>query len=96
MWFKACRRVPQLFALWEQGRGPGQRGASTTLEAPRQPCKHRGELLRTLQCPTCRSQIGVKLFACFLHEECTVAKQFADVACCGACRDHEGDDPTSG
>jgi len=96
MFYRACGRTPQLFAMWEQGRGPGQRRAQTADKPRRQPCKHRTKVLRTVQCPTCRGQVDVKVFACHLHEECSVGKQVGDRACCATCRDYEANDSTSG
>ena len=94
--FRACQRIPGLFALWEQGRGPGQAGGQRWRKAETRSCKHRGVLLRTEQCPTCQGQVGVKVFTCQLHTECTIAKQISGAACCGTCRDCQADESTSG
>jgi len=95
MWFSQCRLSPQLFALWEEGRGPGQQNARIRDLARRRVCEHRGELLRTVQCPTCRSAVAVKVFRCPLHGECTVAKPIGETACCGTCSDYGGNELSS-
>lgn len=89
MWFQLCRRSPQLFALWEQGRGPGQPGVQRDPDARKQACMHRGEVLRIVDCPTCRGRVGVKVFACQLHEQCTIAMQVANITCCGTCAEYQ-------
>lgn len=96
MWFRLCGRSPQLFALWEQGRGPGQPGSGTSFKAATRPCRHRRDVRRTVACPACRTQVALKVFGCRLHEECTIATQLAGVACCAACPDHEGEDSRAG
>ncbi len=53
------------------------------------PCVYRGEATRSQECPTCSGNVRVKIFACPLHKECTIAKQLEGVACCGSCPDYE-------
>ena len=51
------------------------------------PCIHRGDLLREDQCPSCRGVVRLKVFACGLHTECTVARVLTGCACCANCPD---------
>lgn len=51
------------------------------------PCAHLGQFTRAELCPSCRGQVRVKIFACAVHEECTLQKPL-DVACCATCEDY--------
>jgi hypothetical protein len=86
--YRACRRIPGLFALWEQARGPGRSGTQRWPKAVAPVCLHRGETVRTAACPTCRGQVEIKVFKCELHSQCTVGKRIADTACCSRCPDY--------
>jgi hypothetical protein len=86
-WVQMCRRMPALFAAWEQGQGPGQAPAAPR-RPPRQPCVSLGELLRTEACPACQGVVRLKVFACALHQECTLARRLPDAACCQECLDY--------
>ena len=52
------------------------------------PCLHRGDEPSTLDCPTCAGRVRVKVFACAIHGECTLAKPLPEIACCQGCRDY--------
>jgi hypothetical protein len=77
---------PAYRALWEA------RGAEL---GRTRPCIHRGEARREKQCPTCRGQVRLKVFACALHGECTVARAAGGLACCASCLDYDGGPPES-
>src|SRR5205809_1027267 len=79
-WHALCRTRADYFQLWEEGHGPGQVGV-------RPPCLHLGAELREEPCPSCRGLVRLKVFACALHEGCTLAKQLPAVACCATCPD---------
>jgi hypothetical protein len=90
MWFKACQRLRPLFALWENGRGPGQNKHSKPRDTTS--CRHRGERMQTVKCPSCRGDVQLKVYRCDLHIQCTLARSIQDTACCGLCDDYdEGD-----
>lgn len=58
-------------------------------DAPRGPCVHLGEATgETRECSTCTGTVRLKLFACTLHRECTIARAIDGVACCAACSDY--------
>ena len=59
-------------------------------EAPRVDCVHRGAMVGKRECASCAGTVKLKLFACAIHGECTLAKPLEGVACCGACREFEG------
>jgi hypothetical protein len=40
-------------------------------------------------CPSCRGAVRLKVFACALHGECTIARSLTGVACCATCPDYE-------
>lgn len=62
-----------------------------TTHKPRDPCIHRGEVLRTEPCRSCGKRVLVKVFACALHGECTVQKLIGELARCGTCEDYACD-----
>jgi hypothetical protein len=84
-----CRRRPDYFRLWEQGRGPGQSARRRGKAAPAFPCRRLGEALRAQECPTCCGTVKIKIFQCELHDECTLAHALAEAACCRTCGDYE-------
>jgi len=52
------------------------------------PCSHRGESTRSVECNSCRGRVRVKVFACDLHEECTIKKRAGELKTCLGCTDH--------
>jgi len=59
--------------------------------APAEPlaCRHRGSATgAAVLCPSCHGTVSLKLFACALFGNCTLARQ-ATVACCATCPDRE-------
>jgi hypothetical protein len=71
---------PAYRALWDSEpltpRGPCHRE-----------CVRRGLPLRSETCPSCRGAVQIKVFACQVHGECTVAKVVKNIDCCGRCDD---------
>ena len=55
-------------------------------------CVHLGEPVRLQACPSCCGKVQVKVFACPLHGETTIAK-LEGLHCCDGCWDYE---PTPG
>lgn len=50
-------------------------------------CRHLGAEVRRSLCQTCSGRIELKVFACAVHGECTVAKRTDDVkGCCAGCQ----------
>jgi hypothetical protein len=85
-WHHLCQTRADYFQLWEEGRGPGQ-----TLPPPSQPrtdCRHRGAAVREEVCPSCQGHVRLKVFACALHLECTLARPVVPLACCATCPDY--------
>lgn len=60
-------------------------------EPPRDPaaCTHRGKATGTQTCPTCSGTVKVKVFACPIHQQCTISKRIEGIACCAACPDYD-------
>jgi hypothetical protein len=85
----ACWRYhndPRYRALW------GGNGA--TPPAPAGPCVHLGAPTgETVQCPSCRGRVELKLFACAVHGRCTQGKAAPGVACCAGCPDRTARPP---
>ncbi len=79
--FEMCRRMESWFALYEGGRGPGQR------RLRRPDCRYRGDVVRTEMCPTCSGQIQLKVFQCKLYTECTIPAKLPAVHDCASCSD---------
>lgn len=86
--FEHCRRLENWFQFWEQGCGPGQK-MGTEGQTLRTPCKLRGPETRREQCSTCTTRVELKIFACSLHSECTLAKPLEAMACCQLCPDYQ-------
>jgi hypothetical protein len=80
---------PRYRALWD---GQSAVPAATAKAA----CRHRGLSLRTQPCPSCGGHVHVKIFACALHGECTVAKLLPGSACCQICPDFAASDGLAG
>lgn len=77
-----CRTRQDYFDLWERGQGPCLGSPART-----DPCQHRGEQVSTIGCASCGKTIELKVFACVLHEECTLGNPQDGIACCQNCPD---------
>ena len=55
---------------------------------PYSPCQHRGDSTRQQECDTCAGKTRIKIFACAIHGECTLAKKLDGIACCAGCKDY--------
>ncbi|MFQ5732191.1 MAG: hypothetical protein ACE5KM_09570 [Planctomycetaceae bacterium] len=86
-WHRLCQTRQGYFQLWEAGRGPGQNTKRNP--AAEFPCRHQGEHLRVQQCRSCAGSVRLKVFACPLHDECTIGKTISGIACCTLCDDYE-------
>jgi len=82
-----CRRLPDWFEAWERGWGPGQSTATATGRRNATACTLRGPELRREQCPDCQGSVEIRVFACALHDSCSIAKPLPDTACCASCGD---------
>jgi hypothetical protein len=95
-WHYLCQTRADYFQLWEEGRGPGQNlpgpASAAAPPAPRSPCNHRGAAVREEVCPTCQGHVRLKVFACTIHTECTIARTVGGVACCATCSDYQAAD----
>lgn len=55
------------------------------------PCAHLGEVTgETVQCPSCRGTVLLKLFECGVYGQCTLKKDIEGVACCNGTKDRSG------
>lgn len=53
------------------------------------PCSLLGEATgETVECPTCKGSVKLKLFACECHGRCTLEKSLESVTCCRSCVDY--------
>lgn len=56
---------------------------------PKTPCKHQGETIRLVECPTCKGRVMIKVLACAVHIECSVMRRVDGVVgCCSECADY--------
>lgn len=91
---------------WRYGlmvRGHAQRAASAAVPVPGVPppppgsdplpCRHFGAPTgETVDCPSCRGRVSLKLFHCAgPHQQCTPEKAAPGVACCASCPDRDPD-----
>jgi hypothetical protein len=51
-------------------------------------CRNLGAKIRAEKCSTCCGNVQVKVFACSIHGECTLAKQLGEIKCCEGCGDY--------
>lgn len=78
----------------KQGRAPARcvRITAAQLAAledlPSTPCHHRGPAVSTRPCDSCRGHVQIKIYACDLHGQCTIATPLDGAACCDACPDY--------
>lgn len=56
--------------------------------APRLNCLHLGDELRRVGCSTCSGTVELKVLACEVHGECTIATELPGVKCCAMCGDY--------
>jgi hypothetical protein len=77
-----CRTRQDYFDLWEAGRGP-----CLGPLRPASPCRRRGAQISTIGCQSCGGTTTVAVFACALHEECTLAAAEPGIASCAGCAD---------
>lgn len=54
------------------------------------PCQHLGEKVGTRECESCKGKTRIKLFACAVYGQCSIAKKLDGIACCdnGRCPDY--------
>lgn len=90
--FGLCQRDPVLFQLWEKCAGPGQFGQRARYGAA--PCRSLGGLIRQIECPSCGSGIHLKVFACDIHTECTLATKNNALQGCSDCSDYQATSST--
>ncbi len=56
---------------------------------PISPCRHLGsDTLRRVECPSCEGTVKLKVFACFVHGQCTQGGKIDGIACCAGCVDY--------
>lgn len=61
--------------------------------ATRLTCAHLGPELRRMECDSCSGRVELKVFACAVHGEATIAKKTEGIACCGTCKDYTASQP---
>ena len=63
-----------------------------SINAPlRLDCIHRGSQVGERPCHSCAGNVMLKVFACELYQQTTIARQVDDLACCATCDDYEKD-----
>ena len=50
-------------------------------------CLHRRNVARKIKCGSCKGSVRVKIFACEIKGECTLARAIDGIACCATCED---------
>jgi len=85
--FEHCRRLMGWFQRWERGEGTG----SDLQNRPvlHVACRHRGSELRRERCSSCKGHVELKIFACEIHNECTLAANVVNVRVCQTCGDYQ-------
>lgn len=54
-------------------------------------CKYRGSHIREEECKACRGHVRIKIFACEIHQTCSIAKPIAGAHCCAECTEYESE-----
>ena len=54
----------------------------------RDPCRHRGAELERVPCPSCKGNVQITVFACAIHQKCSVETDVGQ-AICGACHAYQ-------
>lgn len=65
-----------------------RRATPHSIDAARPPCVNQGKEIRLEPCASCRGNTRVKVFACAIHGECTLAKKLEGLECCKRCQDY--------
>ena len=52
-------------------------------------CEYLQGVAYTKLCPSCKGHVEVKVFLCYVHQECTLAKKLPGLACCASCPDKQ-------
>ncbi len=84
-----CRRRPEYFELWEQGIEQQRGGQSHVMPQQAAPCRHRGKMVRSEVCPSCRLGVRLKVFSCAVHGECTLQRSWGSIPICLTCPSFE-------
>jgi hypothetical protein len=89
-----CRlyaRDPAYRAHWGGGLAGTTAPAPRPAAAPRRalPCVHLGGQKRAETCASCGGRIQIKVFACDVYRETTLAKPLAGIQCCASCPKYE-------
>ncbi len=50
-------------------------------------CRHRGEAVDLIECPSCQGRIRLNVFACDVYGRCTADRLVEGTACCKGCLD---------
>lgn len=74
------------------GTHPNANQTSPTYSGP---CQHLGHETRKQECPTCGGRIQIKVYACSLHNECTIQSRLLQVRACHQCEDYIPLNPVS-
>ena len=62
----------------------------TVLDSTATECSRRGaDTGQRVQCPTCSGRVELKVFACEVHGQCTIARQAPGIRMCRGCRDRQ-------
>lgn len=51
-------------------------------------CVHIGQEVRQDGCESCGGNVRLKIFACSVHRECTLATPLPGITCCQQCADY--------
>jgi len=53
----------------------------------RVPCAHLGKLARMAVCSSCNGNVRLKVYACAVHDECSIGQPVEALPCCASCDD---------
>lgn len=74
----------------KKARRPGPAGPAVKRPPAIPPCAHRGEQVSTIGCEACGGNgkfVQIKVFACAVHEECTLGRTKEKIVNCLECTD---------
>lgn len=78
---------PECRLCWLYHNDSNYRTLWNSTDTPTTVCQHRGEVITTAPCTTCKGVVHLKIFACAVHTRCTSSRPIPGTACCTACPD---------
>lgn len=80
------KRVPSCLRCGKKYAPTESEAVHAVCKKPRGPCASLGKQVRLEKCLSCTGSVKVKVFACGVFGECTLAKSIQGIANCQRCK----------